>query len=81
MNEWSAEIDLATGMDDLNQSGFVVSKRHIKFETFDSQIAKANMTDFMRMIRLWDEKTYKKSMPNAHRQANGVSDLLALRHF
>ena len=61
MNGWLAEIDLATGIDDLNQSGFVVSKRHIKFETLDSQTAKANMTDFMTKIRLWDEKTIQKS--------------------
>ena len=48
MNDRSAETDLATGMDDLNHAGFVVSKHHIKFETLDSQIAKAIMTDFMK---------------------------------
>ena len=75
MNDWSAEIDLATGMDDLNHAGFVVSKHHVKFETLDSQIAKANMTDFMRKIRLWDETTIQEVSAQCHRQANSVSDI------
>ena len=48
-------------MDDLNHSGFVVSKHHVRFETLDSQIAEAIMTDVMRKIRLWDGKNHTKS--------------------
>ena len=75
MHDWFDEIDPATGMDDLNHAGFVVSKHHVKLETLDLQIAKANMTDFMRKIRLWDEKTRQEGSAQCHRQASCASDI------
>ena len=63
ISEWSPEIDLAIGIEDLDHSGFTSDKHQIEFETLDSKIAKGIMktlpAEFKRKINFLQETQHK----------------------
>ena len=63
ISDWSAQIDLATGIEDKDHSGFIFDKHQIECETLDSKTTKGIMktfpAEFKRKINFLEETQYK----------------------
>ena len=67
ISEWLAEIELASGMGELDHTEFIFDKHHLEFETLDSKIAngitKIVPTELKRKINFLEETKYKNQRP------------------
>ena len=84
ISEWSAEMDLATGVEDLDHSGFIFDKHQIEFATLESIIATGIMKDSSSRIQEEDQflrgNSIQEEAFNAYGQTNHVSNILVLQH-
>ena len=84
VSDWLAEIDMATGIEDLDHSGFIFDKHQMEIQSPRFQDCQRNHEDCSRRAQEKDQflggDSIQEQTSNACGQPNHVSNVLVLEH-
>ena len=84
VSDWLADIDMATGIEDLDHSGFIFDKHQMEIQSPRFQDCQRKHEDYSRRVQEKDQflggDSNQEQTSNACGQPNHVSNVLVLEH-